>query len=109
MRGLKGRRSRTRVLEDVEQPVGEGAGFERFAVSVSAHGTAIVAQPFLLRAQASGRLRRRAGLPVSCKGDQRTGKPWLCRLYEPDLAALSAATGVAPETLSGMTLARSGR
>jgi molybdenum-dependent DNA-binding transcriptional regulator ModE len=37
-------------------------------------------------------------------GDQRTGKPWLCRLDEPDLAALSSATGIAPETLAGMTL-----
>jgi hypothetical protein len=39
-------------------------------------------------------------------GDQRTGKPWLCQLNEPDLAALGAATGVAPDTLAGMTLAR---
>jgi hypothetical protein len=39
-------------------------------------------------------------------GDQRTGKPWLHQLDEPDLAALSAATGVTPETLAGMTLAR---
>ena len=39
-------------------------------------------------------------------GDQRTSKPWLCQLDEPDLAAFSAATGVAPETLAGMTLAR---
>ena len=39
-------------------------------------------------------------------GDQRTGKPWLCQLDEPDLAALSAATGVPPQTLAGMTLAR---
>jgi hypothetical protein len=39
-------------------------------------------------------------------GDQRTGKPWLCRLDEPDLAALSAATGVPAATLAGMTLAR---
>jgi TniQ len=39
-------------------------------------------------------------------GDQRTGKPWLCQLGEPDLAALSAATGILPETLAGMTLAR---
>jgi len=37
-------------------------------------------------------------------GDQRTGKPWLCRLDEPDLAALSIAAGVPPETLAGMTL-----
>jgi hypothetical protein len=39
-------------------------------------------------------------------GVQRTGKPWLHRLDEPDLAALGAATGVTPETLAGMTLAR---
>jgi hypothetical protein len=39
-------------------------------------------------------------------GDQRTGKPWLHQLDEPDLAALSAATGVPAETLAGMTLAR---
>lgn len=39
-------------------------------------------------------------------GDQRTGKPWLCQLDEPDLAALGTATGVPPETLAGMTLAR---
>ena len=39
-------------------------------------------------------------------GDQRTGKPWLHQLDEPDLAALGAATGVPPETLAGMTLAR---
>src|SRR5258708_5448866 len=39
-------------------------------------------------------------------GDQRTGKPWLCQLDEPDLAALRAATGVAPDTLAGMTLTR---
>jgi hypothetical protein len=39
-------------------------------------------------------------------GDQRTGKPWLHQLDEPDLAALGAVTGVAPETLAGMTLAR---
>ncbi len=37
-------------------------------------------------------------------GDQRTGKPWLHQLDEPDLAALSIATGVPPETLAGMTL-----
>jgi hypothetical protein len=39
-------------------------------------------------------------------GDQRTGKPWLHQLGEPDLAALSAATGVSAATLAGMTLAR---
>jgi hypothetical protein len=39
-------------------------------------------------------------------GGQRTGKPWLCQLDEPDLAALSAATGIPPQTLAGMTLAR---
>jgi TniQ len=39
-------------------------------------------------------------------GRQDTGKPWLCQLNEPDLAALSAATGVTQETLAGMTLAR---
>src|ERR1035438_3228207 len=39
-------------------------------------------------------------------GDQRTGKPWLHQLDEPDLAALSAATGVPPGMLAGMTLAR---
>jgi hypothetical protein len=39
-------------------------------------------------------------------GDQRTGKPWLHQLDEPDLTALSAATRVSPETLAGMTLAR---
>ena len=39
-------------------------------------------------------------------GGQRTGKPWLHQLDEPDLAALGTATGVAPETLAGMTLAR---
>ena len=39
-------------------------------------------------------------------GDQRTGKPWLHQLDEPDLAALSAATGVPAATLAGMTLAR---
>ena len=37
-------------------------------------------------------------------GDQRTGKPWLHQLDEPDLAALSVATRVPPETLAGMTL-----
>jgi len=39
-------------------------------------------------------------------GDQRTGKPWLHQLDEPDLAALSAATGIPPWSLAGMTLAR---
>jgi hypothetical protein len=39
-------------------------------------------------------------------GDQRTSKPWLHQLDEPDLIALSSATAVAPETLAGMTLAR---
>jgi hypothetical protein len=39
-------------------------------------------------------------------GQQDAGKPWLVQLNEPDLAALSAATGVTPETLAGMTLAR---
>jgi TniQ len=39
-------------------------------------------------------------------GRQDTGKPWLHRLDEPDLAALSAATGVPAGTLAGMTLAR---
>jgi hypothetical protein len=39
-------------------------------------------------------------------GDQRTGKPWLHQLDEPDLAALSAATGIPAATLAGMTLAR---
>jgi TniQ len=39
-------------------------------------------------------------------GDQRTAKPWLCQLDEPDLAALGAVTGADPETLAGMTLAR---
>jgi hypothetical protein len=39
-------------------------------------------------------------------GDQRNGKPWLCQLNEPDLVALSAATGSPPQTLAGMTLAR---
>ncbi len=39
-------------------------------------------------------------------GEQRTSKPWLHQLDEPDLAALSAATGVPAETLSSMTLAR---
>jgi hypothetical protein len=31
-------------------------------------------------------------------GGQRTSKPWLHQLDEPDLAALGAVTGVAPET-----------
>ncbi|HET9973076.1 MAG TPA: TniQ family protein [Streptosporangiaceae bacterium] len=39
-------------------------------------------------------------------GEQRTSKPLLCRLDEPDLAALSAVTGVPAATLAGMTLAR---
>jgi hypothetical protein len=39
-------------------------------------------------------------------GGQRQGKPWLCQLDEPDLAALSAVTGVPAATLAGMTLAR---
>src|SRR5512146_353243 len=39
-------------------------------------------------------------------GRQRTSKPWLHQLDAPDLAALSAATGVPAETLAGMTLAR---
>jgi hypothetical protein len=39
-------------------------------------------------------------------GDQRAGKRWLHQLDEPDLAALSAATGVPAATLAGMTLAR---
>jgi TniQ protein len=39
-------------------------------------------------------------------GDQRADKPWLCQLDEPDLAALSSATGVPPRTLADMTLAR---
>jgi hypothetical protein len=39
-------------------------------------------------------------------GDQDAGKPWLVQLGEPDLAALSAATGVLPGTLAGMTLGR---
>ncbi|HUY44108.1 MAG TPA: TniQ family protein [Streptosporangiaceae bacterium] len=39
-------------------------------------------------------------------GDQRQSKPWLCRLDEPDLAALSAVTAVPAATLAGMTLAR---
>ena len=34
-------------------------------------------------------------------GDQRTGKPWLHQLDEPDLAALSAATGVPPRRWPG--------
>ena len=33
-------------------------------------------------------------------GRQDAGKPWLHRLDEPDLAALSAATGVPPGTLA---------
>jgi hypothetical protein len=39
-------------------------------------------------------------------GVQRTSKPWLHQLDAPDLAALSAATGVPAATLAGMTLAR---
>jgi len=39
-------------------------------------------------------------------GDQRTSKPWLHLLDEPDLIALSAATRVPAATLAGMTLAR---
>ena len=39
-------------------------------------------------------------------GGQSQGKPWLCQLDEPDLAALSAVTGVPAATLAGMTLAR---
>ena len=39
-------------------------------------------------------------------GGQRQGKPWLCQLDEPDLAALSAVTGVPAATLAGMTLGR---
>ena len=39
-------------------------------------------------------------------GNQRQSKPWLCQLDEPDLAALSAATGIPAATLAGMTLAR---
>ena len=37
---------------------------------------------------------------------QLSGKPWLHRLGEADLAALSAATGVPARALAGMTLAR---
>jgi hypothetical protein len=39
-------------------------------------------------------------------GGQRTSKPWLHQLDEPDLAALSDATRVPAATLAGMTLAR---
>ncbi|MGH3195018.1 MAG: TniQ family protein [Streptosporangiaceae bacterium] len=39
-------------------------------------------------------------------GDQRTSKPWLHSLGEPDLIALSAVTRVPAATLAGMTLAR---
>ena len=39
-------------------------------------------------------------------GDQRTSKPWLHQLDEPDLIALSAVTTVPAATLAGMTLAR---
>jgi hypothetical protein len=39
-------------------------------------------------------------------GSHGTTRPWLCQMDEPDLAALSTATKIPPETLSGMTLAR---
>jgi hypothetical protein len=39
-------------------------------------------------------------------GDQRTSKPWLHSLDEPDLIALSTVTAVPAATLAGMTLAR---
>jgi hypothetical protein len=39
-------------------------------------------------------------------GRHDVGKPWLVQLDEPDLAALSAATGIPAGALAGMTLAR---
>jgi hypothetical protein len=39
-------------------------------------------------------------------GRHDAGKPWLVQLDEPDLAALSAATGIPAGALAGMTLAR---
>jgi hypothetical protein len=50
---------------------------------------------------------RFAGIDCSRAGrGQLSGKPWLQRLGEADLAALSAATGVPAQALAGMTLAR---
>jgi TniQ len=39
-------------------------------------------------------------------GRHDVGKPWIVQLDEPDLAALSAATGIPAGVLAGMTLAR---
>src|ERR1700690_629792 len=50
---------------------------------------------------------RFAGIDCGRAGrGQLSGKPWLQRLGEADLAALSAATGVPAQALAGMTLAR---
>ena len=50
---------------------------------------------------------RFAGIDCGRAGrGQLSGKPWLHQLAEPELAALSAATGVPAQTLAGMTLAR---
>ncbi|MGH3070467.1 MAG: TniQ family protein [Streptosporangiaceae bacterium] len=50
---------------------------------------------------------RFAGIDCGRAGrGELNGKPWLHRLGEADLAALSAATGVPAQTLAGMTLAR---
>jgi len=50
---------------------------------------------------------RFAGIDCGRAGrGELNGKPWLHRLGEADLAALSAATGVPVQTLAGMTLAR---
>ena len=50
---------------------------------------------------------RFAGIDCGRAGrGQLNGKPWLHQLAEPELAALSAATGVPAQTLAGMTLAR---
>jgi hypothetical protein len=50
---------------------------------------------------------RFAGIDCGRAGrGQLSGKPWLHRLGEADLAALSAATGVPARALAGMTLAR---
>ena len=50
---------------------------------------------------------RFAGIDCGRAGrGQLSGKPWLHRLGEADLAALSAATGVPAQALAGMTLAR---
>jgi hypothetical protein len=50
---------------------------------------------------------RSAGIDCGRAGrGQLSGKPWLHRLGEADLAELSAATGVPAQALAGMTLAR---